>query len=187
MSDDDQDAARLSSAHPSGAKPVGAEHLAERVRDAYREEVDRTHQSMLNAAVAFTITFALLRALTHAIRSGLLPWGNITPGGLHIHHYVWGVGLLLIVGLVSLIVDTPRYNPLLGAVYGVATALVVDEFALLLNLRDVYWATEGRISVDVALTTIAVATIYFSAKAFWQRLGHELKDTATTHRDRRRS
>jgi len=187
VSDDDQDAARLSSDHPSGAKPVGAEHLAERVWDAYREEVDRTHQSMLNASVAFTITFALLRALTHAIRSGLLPWGNITPGGLHIHHYVWGVGLLLIVGLVSLIVDTPRYNPLLGAVYGVATALVVDEFALLLNLRDVYWATEGRISVDVALTTIAVATMYFSAKAFWQRLGHELKDTATTHRDRRRS
>jgi len=84
------------------------------------------------------------------------------------------VGLLLVVGMVSLIVDSPRYNPLLGVLYGIATALVVDEFALLLNLRDVYWTEEGRVSVDIALCVIAVAAVYFTAKAFWQRLGHEL-------------
>lgn len=188
MTDDDDSALRpASTGRPTSEDPGHTEHLAERVREAYLEEVDRTHQSMFNAAVAFTITFGGLRALTHAIRHRLLPWGDITPGGLHIHHYVWGVGLLLIVGLVSLIVDTPRYNPLLGAVYGVATALVVDEFALLLNLRDVYWATEGRVSVDIALTTIAIATIYFSARAFWRRLGHELVDIAATHRGNRPS
>jgi hypothetical protein len=57
----------------------------------------------------------------------------------------------------------------------------VDEFALLLNLRDVYWSTEGRVSVDVALTTIAIATIYFSGKAFWRRLGRELALSLREH------
>lgn len=99
------------------------EHLSTRVGRAYREEVDRTHRSLLNAALAFAVTFGLVRALTYAIRFDLLPWGNIVlGGGLHIHHYVWGVGLLLVLGLVGLIVDHPRYNPWLGLGYGVAAA-----------------------------------------------------------------
>ena len=136
--------------------------------------MDHTHQSLFNAAAAVTLTSAGLRGLTYAIRHDLLPWGDIVTGGVHLHHYVWGVGLLLVVGIVSLIVDSPRYNPLLGVLYGVATALVVDEFALLLNVRDVYWTKEGRVGVDIALSTIAVAAVCFPAKAFWQRLGHEL-------------
>lgn len=51
---------------------------------------------------------------------------------------------------------------------------MIDEFALLLNLRDVYWATEGRISVDIALGTMALAAAYFAATSFWRRLGREL-------------
>ena len=113
--------------------------------------------------------------------------GNIVAGGVHLHHYVWGVMLLLVVGMVSLIVDSPRYNPVLGIVYGIATALVVDEFALLLNLRDVYWTNEGRISIDVALTTIAVALVYFLAKAFWRRLGRELLRSLRRHVAKRRA
>ena len=166
-----------------GIEPVGAgaaapegsqEPLARRVREAYREEVDHTHESLLNAAIAFTVTFVALRGLTYGIKYQMVPMGNLVAGGVHVHHYVWGVALLLVVGMVSLIVDSPRYNPMLGVLYGVATALVIDEFALLLNLRDVYWTTEGRISIDVALTTIAVALVYFLAKAFWRRLGREL-------------
>lgn len=153
---------------------AGSQPLGERVSEAFHEEVDRTHQSLLNAAVAFAVTFALLRLLTYGIREGVLPWGNIVARGLHIHHYVWGVGLLLILGLFSLVVDTPRYNPWVGAVYGFASALVVDEFALLLNLRDVYWATEGRLSVDLALGLMAISAIYLAAVSFWRRLGDEL-------------
>ena len=94
------------------------EHLSTRVRRAYREEVDRTHRSLLNAALAFAVSFGLLRALTYAIRRDLLPWGNVVlSGGLHIHHYVWGVAMLLVLGLVGLVVDTPRYNPWFGLGY----------------------------------------------------------------------
>ena len=148
--------------------------LRERMQAAYREEVDRTHRSLLNAALAFAATFGLVRLLTYGIREEWLPWGNIVAGDVHIHHYVWGVALLLVIGLVSLVVDSPRLNPMLGAAYGVAAALVIDEFALLLNLRDVYWSTEGRVSVDVALGTMALAAIYFAATSFWRRLGLEL-------------
>jgi hypothetical protein len=57
----------------------------------------------------------------------------------------------------------------------------VDEFALLLNPRDVYWSTEGRLSVDLALATIAVAAVYFAAKSFWRRLGRELALSLCEH------
>jgi hypothetical protein len=148
--------------------------LRDHIRAAYVSEVDRTHRSLLNAALTFALTFGLLRALTYGIREDWLPWGNIVTGGLHIHHYVWGVALLLVLGLVTLVVDSPHLNPWLGALYGVAAALVIDEFALLLNLRDVYWTTEGRLSVDLALGTMALAAIYFAATSFWRRLGREL-------------
>lgn len=98
------------------------EHLSTRVRRAYREEVDRTHRSLLNAALAFAATFGLLRALTHAIRLDLLPWGNIVLGGaLHIHHYAWGVGLLLVLGLL-ISVDIALGTIALAAAYFAANS-----------------------------------------------------------------
>jgi hypothetical protein len=75
----------------------GDERLSRRVRAAYREEVDRTHESLLNAAIAFTLTFGVLLGLTYAIKYPLVPWGDLVAGGVHLHHYVWGVALLLVV------------------------------------------------------------------------------------------
>lgn len=77
-------------------------------------------------------------------------------------------------GLVNLIVDQPRHNVWLGGGYGVAAALVIDEFALLLNLRDVYWTGEGRIRIDVALGLIALSLVYTAATSFWRALGREI-------------
>jgi hypothetical protein len=137
------------------------------VVQAYGEDVDRTHQSLLMAWVTFGVTFGLLRALTWAIHEQVGPFGNVAVGDVHVHHYVWGIGVLMGVGLVSLIVDTPRYNAWLGAAYGVGCALVVDEYALLLNLSDVYWARQGRVSVDLALGLLAVLGVYLTAAHFW--------------------
>lgn len=75
----------MSTRSPEDEQPIG-----QRVSDVYHREVDRTHASLLAAAGAFAVTFGLLRGLTYGIRQEILPWGNITPGGLHIHHYVWG-------------------------------------------------------------------------------------------------
>ncbi len=162
------------------ATSTGSFHagLPARVGEVYRREVDRTHRSLLAAWVTFAVTFGALRAITYLIRQDLGPFGNVSIGSAHIHHYVWGIALLMLAGLVNLVVDSARYNVWLGAVYGCACALIIDEYALLLNLRDVYWSQEGRISVDVALGVIAVSGIYLSAATFWNRAGREVVRSA---------
>lgn len=150
--------------------PAQITRLPEEITRAYVAEVDRTRRSLLMAWLTFGVTFGFLRALTYAIHEGIGPFGDVSLGGAHVHHYVWGIGVLMLVGLVSLIVDTPRYNPWLGAAYGIGCALVVDEYALLLNLSDVYWTRQGRISVDVALGLLTVLGAYLTAAHFWNHL-----------------
>jgi hypothetical protein len=103
------------------------------------------------ASLGFLITFAIVRGITHLIRAGVGPFHNVTTGGLHIHHLVWGILLLLLVGYVWLIelgVGSSWVASLTAIVFGVGAALTLDEFALWLNLRDVYWEQQGRASVD---------------------------------------
>ena len=139
-----------------GRRPSGhdaeEQTLAAGLSVAHRREVDVRRQSSLNAWVSFTVTFVLLRLLTYGIRYGLLPFHNVvTRSGLHIHHFVWGILILLIVGFAGYMVDDIRWHPWLAAAFGIGAALVIDEFALWLNLRDVYWAQQGRWSVDLAI------------------------------------
>ena len=156
--------------HDSPGPRDGTAGVARQISDAYADEVDCTHRSLLMAWGCFAVTFGLLRALTYAIHEDVGPFHDVSIGGAHLHHYVWGIAVLMLVGLVSLIVDTPRYNPWLGAAYGIGCALVVDEYALLLNLSDVYWAREGRVSVDVALGLMAVLGAYLTAAHFWNHI-----------------
>jgi hypothetical protein len=51
-------------------------------------------------------------------------------------------------------VEPVVWRAVCAAVFGIGTALVLDEFALILHLDDVYWAEEGRLSVDA----VAIAT-----------------------------
>ena len=155
--------------------------LRSRLHDVYDAELDRTRQSLLVAWLAFAVSFGALRALTYAIHHGVGPFGDVSVGGTHLHHYVWGIGLLMAVGLASLIVDSPRFNPWLGLAYGVACALVIDEFALLIDLRDVYWSNEGRSSVDAALLVIATLGVYLSAATFWRGAAREVRRSLRRH------
>jgi hypothetical protein len=92
-------------------------------------------------------TFAGVRALTWSIHNGVGPFHDIHMGGRHIHHLVWDILLLLIVGYGWMIDAGGQAKSLrlagrrlLCILYGAAAALTLDEFALWLNLRDVYWA-----------------------------------------------
>jgi hypothetical protein len=93
---------------------------------------------------AFTTTFVGLRALTHWIRAGHGPsGGGMSVGGRHFHHYNIGIALLAVVGAVALRgAEKHRRHPVTAVAYGSATALIVDELALLLDLKDVYWANQ---------------------------------------------
>jgi hypothetical protein len=77
---------------------------------------------------------------------------------------MWGIGMLAGVGAIAVHgEDAHRRHPAVTVSYGSGLALIVDEFALLLDLQDVYWAKQGRISVDLGIGAIAAAGSYFAA------------------------
>ena len=109
---------------------------------------------MFLASLSFFVTFALTRLITHAARARDNPF-QLLVGGIHVHHLVWGILLLLLVGytwLVQADAGSDRASRSLSRItaglYGVGAALTLDEFALWLNLEDVYWEREGRASID---------------------------------------
>jgi len=151
------------------------------VRRAFQEELSPGQRSALLSWLAFSATFAGLRALTYSIRVGKGPFRNISVGGEHLHHYMWGIGLLSGVGAVAVRgEERHRRHPAVAVSYGSGLALIVDEFALLLDLRDVYWARQGRISIDIGVGGIAAAGSYFAALPVLRRLQREHKQGAVT-------
>jgi len=114
------------------------------------------------ASLGFLLTFATVRGITHLIRAGVGPFHNMSSGGLHIHHLVWGILLLLIVGYVWLIEEGTTSNLLSNVTaiaYGVGAALALDEFALWLNLQDVYWTGPGRESIDAVVIFLSLLSV----------------------------
>ncbi|MGE0300943.1 hypothetical protein [Pseudonocardia sp.] len=118
--------------------------------------------------VAFLVTFLATRLVTRAIRAGRGPFRDTTVGGVHVHHQVYGIFLLLLTGTAAF-----TYRPespwveVLAVLFGVGAALTLDEFALWLHLEDVYWSAEGRTSVDaVMLATVIGALLLIGANPF---------------------
>ena len=119
--------------------------------------------------VAFLVTFGCVRAYTYATRVGRGP-GNLSVGGQRIHHMVPGIFLLLGSGFVSIALepDMPFWLWwLLPTAFGVGAALVLDEYAVWLNLRDVYWSEEGRRSIDAVIISAALLAIVALGAPFW--------------------
>jgi hypothetical protein len=110
--------------------------------------------------VGFILSFAFIRMSTRLMRSPRAPWwpGSVSVGesGVHIHHLVFGICLMMLAGTGGF--ASSGSNPwfdISAALFGVGTGLTIDEFALWVYLDDVYWAEEGRKSVDA--TAIAAA------------------------------
>ncbi|WP_042408342.1 hypothetical protein [Streptacidiphilus carbonis] len=120
-------------------------------------------QGRLQLAVAlgaFVLTFLITRGVTHLIRSGRGPFGNVSVGGTHVHHVVPGIVLMVTGGFLEAGTrGTGWPATLAAALFGVGTGLVLDEFALVLHLDDVYWSAQGRLSVNVIALTLAVVGI----------------------------
>src|SRR3954447_10216903 len=126
----------------------------------YQEHiVDAGKQPLLVLFVSLFVAFLAVRIIVRVIRAGRGPFRNIQPGGMHIHHVVPGMFLMIIGGVGGFSADDHPWGGVFARVFGVGTALVLDEFALVLHLDDVYWEEEGRSSVDV--TVLAIAFIGF--------------------------
>ncbi|WP_344592872.1 hypothetical protein [Actinomadura vinacea] len=109
--------------------------------------------------VAFIITFVATRVNVRLIRANVSWWfRNVKAGDLHIHHVVFGVVLMLVGGVMGFAVpeDYQGFVVTAAVIFGVGSALVLDEFALILHLSDVYWTEKGRASVDAVFVAIAV-------------------------------
>ncbi|MET8468723.1 hypothetical protein ABZY90_30460 [Streptomyces sp. NPDC006422] len=127
-----------------------------------REIVDQGQLPLFCLLVAFIATFGFIRFSVRMIRAQVRWWpGNVTPGGLHIHHVVFGVGFMLLggVGLVAVRSPSLTVQSVLAVLFGVGAALVLDEFALILHLRDVYWQREGRASVEAIFVAVAAISL----------------------------
>jgi hypothetical protein len=156
--------------------------LRDRLGALYRRHFSEARRERLFlSTVAFYGAFALVRAITHAIRAGVGPFHDVSEGGVHIHHLVWGIGLLLGVGYLWLLQigagDAAGSRPLsrlTAVLYGTGAALTLDEFALWLLLRDVYWSREGRESVDAVLVFGALLSAGLLGGPFFRALARAL-------------
>jgi len=103
--------------------------------------------------VSMLLSFAFIRFSTRMIRAEVSWWpGNVTPGGLHIHHLVFGIVAMMVAGFLGFALQPESpWLEILAAVFGVGVGLTLDEFALWLYLEDVYWSEEGRRSVDAVI------------------------------------
>jgi hypothetical protein len=132
------------------ALPLGALSLDFRT-DAALDTADQRAGLILLGSML--LSFAFIRFSTRMIRAEVSWWpGNVTPGGLHIHHLVFGIVFMMAGGFAAFAIqpDSPWFE-VSAAVFGVGMGLTLDEFALWLHLEDVYWSEEGRSSVDAVI------------------------------------
>jgi hypothetical protein len=174
------------SAQRSGAlaapKPNEGERILGFIRRLYRFHFqNRRRERLFLASIGFLAAGAIVRGITHMIRAGIGPIHNVSSGGLHIHHLVWGILILLLVGYIWLAevgVGWSWTSALTAIAFGVGAALTLDEFALWLNLRDVYWEEQGRESVNalfifgglLAMGAFGWPFLYSLARHLWKRM-----------------
>ncbi|MEY9947792.1 phosphatidylglycerol lysyltransferase domain-containing protein [Kitasatospora sp. GAS1066B] len=133
------------------------------VQDAYHSRiVEPGREPLFLLLVGLIAAFLLIRFSTRMIRRGT-PWwpGNVAPGGLHIHHVVFGQAMMLVAGIGGFTYHGAQggLRDALGFTFGAGCGLVLDEFALVLHLEDVYWSEQGRKSVDAVILAISVIAL----------------------------
>jgi hypothetical protein len=120
--------------------------------------------------LAFLCSFGFIRGSAHMIRAQVSWWpGNVeTKSGMHIHHLVWGILLLITMGYTGLAFDLgDPWLEFVAIAFGIGLGLTLDEFALWLNLEDVYWQEKGRESIDAVVVTAALLVITLLGLQFW--------------------
>jgi hypothetical protein len=130
-------------------------------------EAARSGLILLGAMLA---SFLFIRTSARLMRSPRVPWwpGSVTTeGGLHVHHLVFGIALMLLAGFVLALQPGSPWLELMAAAFGIGAGLTLDEYALWLHLEDVYWAEEGRRSVDAVIVATIVAGLVLMGFLPW--------------------
>ena len=143
-----------------------------------RAIVDTGRQPEFLFFVAFLVTFGFIRTSAHLIRAQVKWWpGNVEVGGTHIHHLVWGIGLMMISGYVGVTIAPPSpWQEIVSVLFGVGMGLALDEFALWLDLKDVYWSDQGRKSIDAVIVAATITGMVLVGFTAWIDVATEVED-----------
>lgn len=134
--------------------------------DIWSGNVDDANKlPLLLCIIAFMATFVITRIIVRMIRSGRGPFSDNSVGGVHIHHVVPGIVLMIVGGLLAIGSVGTGWDNTAGVIFGIGLALVLDEFALILHLQDVYWEEEGRLSVDAVFVLGGVMLLLLIANS----------------------
>lgn len=152
-------------------------HLTTLGHLVHQQIPDRPHRRLFLASISFFFTFLAVRLLVASITHHVGPFGYVEMGGRHIHHLVWGILLLLVMGYAELAeagTGDSELSVLLGRLlslsYGVGAALTLDEFALWLNLdATAYWSRQGRESIDAVVLFGALLAMGTWGAPLWAR------------------
>ena len=141
--------------------------------------VDTGREPQFLFFVAFLVSWAFIRTSAHLIRAQVKWWpGNVEVGGTHIHHLVWGILLLLISGWIGVTVQPEApWHEILAVLFGIGTGLTLDEFALWLNLKDVYWEKQGRRSIDAVIVAIILTGFVLVGFSAWTDVAKSVEDS----------
>jgi hypothetical protein len=143
-----------------------------------RAIVDTGRQPEFLFFVAFLASFGFIRTSAHLIRAQVSWWpGNVEVGGTHIHHLVWGILLLLIFGYIGVtIAPESPWHEIVAVVFGIGAGLTLDEFALWLNLSDVYWSEKGRRSIDAVIVAACLSGMALVSFGAWVELADDVEN-----------
>ena len=129
---------------------------------------------------SFLLSWGFIRTSTHMIRAQVTWWpGNLSVKGTHVHHMVFGILAVLFFGYIGLAFgpDSP-WRELCAVGFGIGMGLTLDEFALWLELRDVYWLPEGRKSIDAVIVTGVAGMLLLLGARIWIDAAHDTASLA---------
>jgi hypothetical protein len=142
-----------------------------------RAIVDTGRQPEFLFFVAFLGMFGFIRTSAHMIRAQVSWWpGNVEVGGTHIHHLVWGIVTIMITGYVGVTIAPPSpWHEVIAIFFGLGMGLALDEFALWLDLKDVYWSQQGRKSIDAVIIAATITGMVLVGFTAWVDVADEVE------------
>lgn len=171
--------------------------------DRYLDDIQRAYDKEIQVPgkelaflilIAFLLSFGFIRTSAHMIKAQVSWWpGNVeTKSGTHIHHLVWGILLMMAFGYLGIaIAEGSPWEEIAAILFGIGMGLTLDEFALWLNLQDVYWSQKGRQSIDAVIVAATLIVITLLGLTLWLELwkafvlllgiGSSRTDAATTY------
>jgi hypothetical protein len=141
--------------------------------DYWDKLVSHEEQGLFLVLVGFILSFAFIRMSTRLMRSPKVPWwpgSVVSDSGVHLHHLVFGIVTMMLAGALGFLsFGRSPHTEICALLFGIGAGLTIDEFALWVHLDDVYWAEEGRSSIDatvIAASGMLLVLVGFSPLTF---------------------